>query len=202
MKSEIVRLSCDYGAKTYCVEIDLRKSPYYGKLPSVMKPEYLSFYSTIDDPVMLDIANQLNNQLIGRRDFIKISVLLAFVQQNIRYVTDEERFGRDVWETPMYVIKERMADCDGMASLYTSIAYNMGLDVVSVIVTGHMCSAVNAAGCHGKKYEYAGKTYYHVETTDILPAVGRYWDGFTRELYIEPPLPPSEEFKGMMVDYL
>ena len=100
MKSEIVGLSCDYGAKTYCVEIDLRKSPYYRKLPSVMKPEYLSFYSTIDDPVMLDIANQLNNQLIGRRDFIKISVLLAFVQQNIRYVTDEERFGRDVWETP------------------------------------------------------------------------------------------------------
>lgn len=202
MKSEIIKMSCDYGASTYTIETDLRKSPYFGKIPSVMHPKFLPYYSTVDDPVIIDIANQLNEQLKGRRDFIRISVLLAFVQQNIRYVSDEERFGKDVWETPIYTLRERVADCDGMATLYTSIAYNMGLDVVSVIVTGHMCSGVNAAGCHGKKYEYDGKTYYHVETTDNLPAVGRYWDGFTRQLFIEPPLPPTEEFKNLMESYL
>jgi hypothetical protein len=201
MTSELVDLSCDYGAATYNVRVDLSKSPYYGKLPSVMDPKYLPFYSTIDDPVMKDIADQLNGQLEGRRDFIKVSVLLAFVQQNIWYVSDEERFGKDIWETPIYVLRERKADCDGMASLYTSIAYNMGLDVVTVIVTGHMCSAVKAAGCHGKGYRYNDKTYIHVETTDRLPAVGRYWED-SKELYIEAPQTPTEEFKNLMEDYL
>ncbi len=83
-----MKLSCHYGAGTYVVEVDPKKSPYYGKIPSVMDPRYLPYYSTVDDPVMKDIADQLNEQLAGRRDYIKSCVLLAVVQQNVKYVTD------------------------------------------------------------------------------------------------------------------
>ena len=200
--SETVRFKCKYGATDYSVTVDLQKSQYYGKIPSEMRYDYLPYYSTIDDEAVIDIARQLDEQLRGRRDFIKVSVLLTFVQQNVKYVSDEERFGKDVWETPIYVLRERVADCDGMASLYVSIAYNMGIDVISVIVTGHMCPAVNVQGCHGKKYIYDGMDYIHVETTDRLPAAGRYWGGSTKELLMTAPKIPTDSFVNKLIGYM
>ncbi len=192
--SDISTMECTYGAQTYTVTVDMRKSQYRGKIQPDVKLEYFPYYSTIDDLTVIDIARQLDEQLMGRRDRIKASVILALVQQNIQYVSDEERFGKDVWEIPAYTLEHRMADCDGMTSLFTSIAYNVGLDVVSVLIIGHMCSAVCMEGIHGKMYDYAGKRYYHIETTDEMPIVGRFWDNRSKKLYISPPAPPSNKF--------
>ena len=187
-------LSCDYGAGRYNIKIeDPKRSPYFGLYPAVRSLDYLPYYSTIDDPVILDAAEQLNAQLKGRDDRIKIAVVLSMIQQNIRYVSDESRFGKDLWELPIYTICERKADCDGMASLFTSLAHNMGLDVATVIVTGHMCSAVHLEGLHGVSYELDGKEYFHVETTANLPAVGRYWDS-TEFIHIARPEKPTGQF--------
>jgi hypothetical protein len=162
-----------------------------------MRSGFLPYYSTIDDPVIIDIAGQLDSQMKHDDDFYRSSVILAFIQNNIKYVSDESRFGKDLWELPIYTISNRKADCDGMASLYTSIAHNMGIDVVSVIVTNHMCSAVNVPGCHGKSYRFEGKDYYHMETTANLPAIGRYWAS-TETYHIARPLVPTKEFKDTL----
>lgn len=172
----MVQMRCEYGAGSYTVEcMDFKKSPYYGLFPTIQKFDFLPYYSTVDDPVIIDVAKQLSRQLEGRSDRTKVAVALSFVQQNIKYVSDESRFGKDVWELPIYTISEKMADCDGMSNLFTSIAYNMGLDIVTVCITGHMCSAVNLEGAHGVSYKLDGVDYYHVETTADLPATGRYW---------------------------
>lgn len=192
------KMTCLYGIKKYTVKFDPKKSPYYGLNPSVMSLEYLPYYSTIDDPVIKDIARQLSEQIEIDDVFYKATVALTFVQQNIKYVSDESRFGRDVWELPIYTVTERVADCDGMANLYTSIAYNMGIDVITVVVTGHMLSAVCLRG-HGKYYEHDGKKYYHMETTDKLPAAGRYWENPETYCMAEP-LVPIDDFKSMLSD--
>lgn len=193
------KLSCDFGADKFKVSFRPSSSPYHGLYPTIMCPEFLPYYSTIDDPVIIDIAEQLNGQMRYDDDFYRSSAVLAFVQSNVGYVSDESRFGKDLWELPIYTISNLKADCDGMASLYTSIAYNMGIDVVSVIVTNHMCSAVNVPGCHGKYYDFEGKKYYHMETTANLPAIGSYWAS-SRTLDIARPLVPTEEFKDTLSD--
>jgi len=192
------RWTCDYGAKTYEVVFDISESPYRNLVPAVMSPDLLQYYSTIDDPVVKDIADQLDAQLVGEREKKVANVVLALVQQNVRYVSDDSRFnGRDVWETPAYVLEYGVADCDGSANLYSSIAFNMGLDVVSVIVTGHMCSAVNIPGCHGTFYEFDGRRYYHMETTDNVAGAGRFWAN-ARTYHIARPEIPSEFFRSAL----
>ncbi len=190
----MVQMKCEYGAGKYTVEcMDFRKSPYFGLFPTVRDFDFLPYYSTVDDPVIIDVANQLNRQLEGRADRTKVAVVLSLVQQNIKYVSDESRFGKDVWELPIYTISEKVADCDGMSNLFTSIAHNMGLDVATVCVTGHMCSAVNFEGAHGVSYKLDGENYYHVETTADLPATGRYWSS-SRFLGMAKPAVPTAEF--------
>ncbi|MDN5357689.1 MAG: hypothetical protein PWR17_858 [Candidatus Methanomethylophilaceae archaeon] len=193
------KLSCHFGADEFEVSFRPSSSPYHGLYPSVMCPESLPYYSTIDDPVIVDIAGQLEGQMRYDDDFYRSSVILAFIQNNIKYVSDESRFGKDLWELPIYTMSNQKADCDGTASLYTSIAHNMGIDVVSVIVTGHMCSAVNVPGCHGKSYNFEKKKYYHVETTADLPAIGRCWASMETH-YIARPQVPTEEFKKTLSD--
>ena len=194
------RWVCVYGAGTYSVEFDITKSQYYGLLPSVMSLDLLPYYSTIDDVVVKDIAEQLNRQLEGERVRKKANVLLAMVQQNVKYVSDEERFdGRDVWETPAYVLEHGVADCDGSADLFVSIAHNMGLDVVCVVIEGHMCAGVNIPGGHGKPYMFEGREYWHMETTDDLAGVGRFWGEKQRTLKIVKAEIPNSEFKAMLI---
>jgi hypothetical protein len=187
-------LTCSYGATTYTVKnLDFGKSPYYELYPSIMSLDYLPYYSTIDDPVIKDIAKQLGTQLEGRDDRIKSAVVLSLVQQNVKYVSDESRFGRDIWELPVVTLTHLEADCDGMASLYTSIAHNLGLDVVTVVITGHMCSAINMEWAHGTSYKLDGKKYFHVETTADLPAAGRFW-GSGEFIAISKPDEPTRQF--------
>lgn len=195
-----ILMKCDYGAGKYTVEnIDLKSSPYYGLYPKVMSLGYLPYYPTIDDPVIKEIAAQLNRQLEGRDDRVKATVVLSMIQQNIKYTSDEEIYGLpDVWGLPATVLSKMKGDCDCMSNLYVSIAHNMGLDVVSVTITGHMFPAVCFEGGHGKSYEHNGKTYFHMEVTDELPAAGRYWSDSSELVKISEPKQPSESFRNSL----
>jgi hypothetical protein len=195
-----MRYVCEYGAGTYTVNVpDLRTSPYFGLLPSVLSLAYLPYYSTIDDPVMIDIAKQLSSQLEGRRERVKATVVLAFVQQNIKYVPDEKQYSLpDMWALPIMTLNSCKGDCDCMANLYVSIAHNMGLDVATVHITGHMLPAVSFEGGHGQSYRLGDKDYYHMEVTDTLSVAGRFWTKAERFEGIAKPAVPTVEFKNML----
>ena len=195
-----MRYVCEYGAGTYTVNVpDLKASPYFGLLPSVMSLTYLPYYSTIDDPVMIDIAKQLSSQLEGRRERIKASVVLAFVQQNIKYVPDEKQYNLpDMWALPIMTLSSCKGDCDCMANLYVSIAHNMRLDVATVHITGHMLPAVSFEGGHGQSYTLGGKDYYHMEVTDNLSIAGRFWTRSERFEGIAKPAVPTVEFRNIL----
>jgi len=191
---------CEYGAGTYTVNVpDLKASPYFGLFPSLLSLHYLPYYSTVDDPMMIDIANQLSSQLEGRSERIKASVVLSFIQQNIKYVSDEKQYGLpDMWALPIMTLNSCKGDCDCMASLYVSIAHNMGLDVASVIITGHMFPAVCFDGGHGQSYTLDSKKYYHMEVTDSLSVAGRFWTTSQRFEGIAKPLVPTIEFRDIL----
>lgn len=194
----MVLMECFYGAGTYSVDVDISMSQYRGLAPAIMSLKYLPYYSTIDDACVIDLASQLAKQLNGKDDRTKAAVVLALIQNNIEYVSDEERFGEDVWELPAYTLENRMADCDGMCDLYVSIAYNLGIDVISVILTGHMAPAIHLRRSHGKSYFYDGREYYHVETTDNLPVVGGFMADELQTICAAHPSKPTLEFLQML----
>lgn len=199
LNKDLIKFECIYGARKYEMTIDRSKSPYAGMKPGIRNFDFLPYYSTIDDPAMIDAAEQLASQLEGRDDRIKAAVVLAMIQQNIKYKHDEDIYGElDVWGVPITVADLGVGDCDCMANLYVSLAHNLGLDVVNVTIHGHMFPAVCFDGGHGRSYEYDGKTYYHMEVTDEYPVAGRYWDRQGAET-IDYPEVPTEQFKGILV---
>jgi hypothetical protein len=190
---------CDYGARTYQMTMDKSQSPYVGMKPTIMSLDFLPYYSTVDDPALIDAAKQLSYQTEGRDDRVKAAVVLSMVQQNIKYDNDEKIYGEpEVWGLPNTVADLGKGDCDCMSNLYASLAHNMGLDVISVIVTGHMFPAVCFDGGHGKSYEHDGKTYYHMEATANVPVAGRYWNRGEHVYATAYPEVPNKSFKKIL----
>lgn len=201
LNKDAIKFKCDYGARTYEITMDGFKSPYIGMKPTIMSLDLLPYYSTIDDPVIINAAEQLSSQTEGRDDRIKAAVVLAMVQQNIKYDDDEKIYGKsDVWGLPITVADLGRGDCDCMSNLYVSLAHNMGLDVISVIISGHMFPAVCFDGGHGKSYEHDGKTYYHMEATDEFPVAGRYWNRGEHVYATAYPEVPNDLFKMNLVE--
>ena len=199
LNKNLIKFKCIYGARTYEMTFDKSKSPYAGMVPTLRILDFLPYYSTIDDPAVIEAAEQLASQLEGRDDRIKAAVVLAMIQQNIKYKHDEDIYGEeDVWVVPITVADLGVGDCDCMANLYVSLAHNLGLDVVNVTIYGHMFPAVCFDGGHGRSYEYDGKTFYHMEVTDEHPDAGRYWNRESVET-IDYPEVPTEQFKEILV---
>ncbi len=156
--------------------------------------DWLGFYSTVDDPVMESIAAQIDSQLPAHADdAFAASVVLAMVQQNIRYASDQSVYGvPDLWGLPVVVLENRRGDCDCMTDLYVSVAYNLELDVISLVTNDHMFAAVNVPWA-GVCYKVGSRRYYHAETTAEVPVPGRYWDEACVQAFA-PPAPPSGQF--------
>ncbi len=184
--------SWTYGAKAYSASYDPSESPYAGKCQRERRLDWLGFYSTVDDPVMKSIAEQIDSQLPDYADdAFAASVALAMVQQNITYAFDEEVYGvPDLWGLPIVVLENRRGDCDCMTDLYVSVAYNLGLDVISLVTDNHMFAAV-CVPWGGVYYKVGSKRYYHAEATDRVPVPGRYWSDADVEGYAPPRVPSS-----------
>lgn len=195
--------TCTYGATTYQVRTDLTKSPYYGRWPQILSLSLLAYYPTIDDPVLQDLAAQLESQLAGRDDRTKTAVALSFVQQNMKYVADKDQYGlEDMWALPVNSLDRGQGDCDCMAILFAGIAANLGLDIILVCTQDHMFPAVCYRGGHGVSYQYDNKTYFHLETTDRYPVSGRYWAERTALSGMAKPLVPTMLFEQNLGDWL
>lgn len=192
-------MKCHYGAGTYSMTFRTKKSPYLGIRPKDRYLEFLPFYSTIDDLAIIDASQELAEQLSGRDDRIKASVLLSMIQQNIKYTSDESLYGElDVWGIPISTVCLGKGDCDCMTNLYVSIAHNMDLNVVTILIDGHMFPAVCFEGGHGRSYKHDGKTYYHMEVTDELLVAGRYWPHPGEIHTISTPCTPSASFHNTL----
>lgn len=86
-------------------------------------------------------------------------------------------------------------DCDCMTNLYVSIAHNMGLDVVTVIIEGHMFHAVCFEGGHGRSYEHDKKciTIWKSRTSSLSRAgTGSIRERPMPSLSLPRRAPPSE----------
>lgn len=188
-------VSCRCGKRIYTVtDIDLGRSQYLGLYPSEMSVRFLPYYSTVDDYAIRDIGWQLKDKLKGKGDRKKAAVALSMVMQNTEYATDESRFGKDLWELPVLSLGDGKADCDGRTGLFVALAYNMGLDVITVISGNHMFPAVNLDDGNGRYYEFENRRYYPLETAEHSVKDQKYSDPGDF-IHMARPEMPTEKFK-------
>ena len=106
-------------------------------------------------------------------------LILAFIQNSIRYINDSESKNSDeYWRFPIETLIEREGDCEDSSILFQSIIKNTDYDVVMLFfviddITGHLTSGVNInEDIPGYFVEYKEKRYYYCETTSRLFSIG------------------------------
>lgn len=170
---------------------DLTRSQYYELFPA-KSMSWLGCYPTIDDIVLKQLAEDLLDKCRNKSDSYKYGFILAFVQQNIKYVSDEKQYGEsETWCLPIQTLKTRMGDCEDTAILYCSLISLMGLETVLITVPGHAVSGTKKG--IGAKFEYLSDTYYFAETTSIIPMPGIY-TASKNVRYCAKPIMPTKEF--------
>ena len=187
-----------FGGRRY--EIDVKnpaRSPYYGKKIGKYTG-WLCYYSTIDDPVLKDVANQINDLAEKRHmsDTTKANFVQKFCQMNIRYVKDSKKFGTsEKWDLPINTLVDKCADCEDVAALYACLAYHCGLDVVTIDLVGPITNGVNVPA-FGKHNIFNDKKYYRAEcTSGFIQYVGiSLGEDGALEGICKPQI-PTDEFK-------
>jgi len=151
-----------------------QNSKYY-RLYALHQTYNVAYCPTTDDATLWSLASQLSARTKGMTDKRKASFLLAFAQQNVRYVSDESQYGENEhWALPVNTLMRGKGDCEDSAFLFSCFASLCGLDVITVEVVGHMLCAVNVGSvfCLGSYVTVDGQKYYYCETTSFLPFVG------------------------------
>lgn len=99
---------------------------------------------------------------------------INFVQKNIEYKSDMET--RGVEEYPRYPIETLLdgcGDCEDTSVLLAAIMKEMNYGVILLAYDDHMAVGIEGGeGQYGTFYEYDGKKYFYVETTDFGWTVG------------------------------
>jgi hypothetical protein len=157
---------------------DMSESEYYHKTG----PRWLSAFGmapTIDDPLLIKLAETFKEKYGGMSAHDQTTILLSFVQQNVKYVGDEKRYPGasivdDIWQFPATTIRDAKGDCEDSAFLFAGLAKLVGLDVIVVNLVGHVTCGV----CTGRDYrlatyyEHNGKKYYDCDGTSAFGKIG------------------------------
>ena len=175
------------------IKVDLTKSKYYGMgTNTIRKYTFMSSYPTVDDEVVKEIASQLNKMCKGKSERYKAGMILAFVQQNVKYVSDKSQYDyMDYWAIPIQTLVSRKGDCEDTAILYCSIAYNLGIQVMFTIVPGHAFASVKQQGLTDIIID--GERWCPMETTSSIPLLG-YYHGKKTVTYFAEPSTPTQSF--------
>ncbi|MCL0067813.1 copper amine oxidase N-terminal domain-containing protein [Peptococcaceae bacterium] len=162
---------------SYQIRVPKELYNYYANLERPPTDDY-SVYVThpLDDAIIASIAEHFSN--IAWQEWFSpeqtINFVAAFVQ-SLEYVCDPGLGGP--YEYPRYPLEtlvDQRGDCEDTSILLASILQAMGFDVVLVFVAppAHMAVGVNEESLSGFYYEYSGRKYYYLETTDPVWEVG------------------------------
>ena len=178
---------------------DYESSPYYKMYPKASACSTSGQYTTIDDPIIKKIADELNGQMSILTPRAKAEALLAFVQQTKRYQYDKDNYGKnEQWVLPINTLRRRYADCEDVALLYAALCYHCGLDVKVVCMTGHLAAAVYTGDKIGFGHTIDGKKYLYAEPTGAFPILGVHLY-YGKEMYNYcSPTEPTDWFKRIL----
>lgn len=178
-----------------------RMSEYAGMDANSMRydRDRLGMWPTVDDPYMQALAKAFADQYGKKPKAKQAKILLAIVQQNIRYVHDDNNYGiEEFWALPAMTIVKGSGDCEDSAFIYAGLAYLIGLDVILIHLMDHMTCGVCVPEpfLHNRVYTYNGRKYYDADTVRIIARIGR--GSSAGQWSLSEVKEPDERFKAAM----
>lgn len=102
-----------------------------------------------------------------------VAYLTAFVQQNITYTRDPYNDGYDYPKYPIETLYEKKGDCEDSAILLISLLKKFGFDAVLLQLPKHMAVGAAVPNWRGTHYNFEGKKYAYIETTNPKWKIGQ-----------------------------
>ena len=106
-------------------------------------------------------------------DYLEIINAISFVQEAIKYVSDEESTGlEDYWKYPIETLYDKGGDCECKSILAVSILKILGKDVIFIFISwpgsSHMAVGISGADNFPEGFNfipYRGRKYFYCEVT-------------------------------------
>ncbi len=172
-----------YAGKTNTLKLNINRDwyeYYLNKKRATTKEHYL----TPSDPLIVDIANEIQKAIDNNNYKSKAEFVMSFVQ-NMEYVDDNTTKGQPYPRYPIETLWDGKGDCEDFTYLAASILKDLNVDIVLLDIPGHLVVGVNCANCDGAYWEHNGKKYYYIESTATgyklgdLPEQYEQWRGRT-----------------------
>lgn len=126
--------------------------------------------SEYDRPYLRDIVKSFRagGEKWGFSDIDNVFNVVAFVQ-SLQYISDQTTKGQDEYvRYPIETLVDGCGDCEDVVILAAALMYEMGYDVLLVLLPNHLALAVkNEKDFPGTYYEYDGGKYYYLEMTNV-----------------------------------
>jgi len=123
-----------------------------------------TIYVTYQDNAIKAIAKELEESA-GSNNYHVTSFVLSFIQ-GLSYVSDYNTGYDELHKYPVETLVESNGDCEDTAYLAAAIIRAMDIDVLLVLLPGHMAIGIwTDSNQSGAYYELNGRRYYYFETT-------------------------------------
>jgi hypothetical protein len=180
--------SWEFKDNNYELSVEIPKDAYIGyrtsnvdRMPQNTGDDgAMASFVTSNDDVVKDVAYQLRsfaqNENYNQSD--TVNFILFFIQNNIRYTSDNESKGcMEYWRYPVETLVDKKGDCEDTSVLFASIMDALNYDVVLLFYLidedfGHLAVGINIEEGMGEYIEFKGEKYYYCETTTLGYKIG------------------------------
>ena len=174
------RWSFEGDAYSVSVEVPVETYEWYVSNPVNRSPQMrgsfaMASFVTSKDAVIGSLVDLLN-EIADSKGFDDVDIsnfVLSFVQQNIRYSSDNVSKGvEEYWRYPVETLVEKQGDCEDSTILYATIMKKMGYDAVLLFYVldddiGHLATGVGIGAeiVEGFFVVHENQRFYYCETT-------------------------------------
>lgn len=161
-----------YFGKTFNLTVNKNLLDFFQNYPPCELDMY--FNTPISDNMIQQLDALFLPMLENKNDADRVAVLLNFVQQAIRYKTDQEQFGKERYLFPDETLFYPAADCEDRSALFARLIKRYtSLDAIGLCYPMHVSIAVNLPACQGEDYVmFRNKRFYHCDPTYLGAGCG------------------------------
>lgn len=152
------------------LDVEKRIYRYYKQEREHSSDNYMRYIlSDADRPYIADIVAMIREggRKAGYSDSDNVRNVVAFVQ-SLRYVSDIASTGKKEYvRFPIEMLVDGKGDCEDRVALMAAILHEMKYELLLVSLPDHLALAIRSdKDMDGRYYEYQGKRFYYLETTD------------------------------------
>lgn len=173
-KTKKIKVAFKYQGKKYAAIIPYNQNviDFYQNFPQSAYEIY--FDAQMSNQTKAFVLKFLSQSIRGKSEYEAVNMILRFVQTGFAYKTDDDQFGHEKTFFPEELFGYPYSDCEDRSVLFSYLVKKLlGLDVVGVLYSGHMATAVRfSTPIKGDSFRVNGKRYTVCDPTYINANIG------------------------------